>query len=1038
MSGIVDLSVKHRVLVVLLTGIMLVLGLHEARRLPIDAVPDITPNQVLVMTRAPGLAPLEIERLVTMPLETAMAGLPHLKRVRSVSKYGLSVIYLQFEDGYDFHLARDQVFRRMSEAREQVPRGFGPPEMGPVTTGLGEIYQFELRGRGRSLMDLRSILEWDISPKLRLVPGVVEVNINGGELKTYEVRVRINELIRYGISIDQVVQALEANNGARGGAAIERNGEQQLIRGEALIESIPDIENIVLAASADGTPVFVRNVAEVVTAPRVRLGAVTRDGAGEVVIGTVMMLIGENSGMVVERVKAALAKLAPSLPPGVTAEPYYDRTELVQRTISTVVRNLSEGAVLVVAVLLLMLGSVRGGLAVAMVIPLSMVAALVVMYYAGLSGNLMSLGAIDFGLIVDGAVVIVENIMTRRARPAGAADSRGLDGVAAAAREVTRPVFFAVSIIIIVYLPVLALQGVEGRMFRPMALTVIFALCASLVLSVTLMPALSTWLFPQQQIPRRDPAPVAWLRRLYRPMLRGAMAAPLVTVAAAVALLAVSALAASRMGAEFIPRLDEGSLTVTSLRLPGVALETSVANTTLIEKVLKGFPEVVTAVSVTGSAEIPVDPMGLEETDTTVILKPRGEWTTADSRDGLIARINEALEANAPGTAFSYLQPIEMRMQDMLVGVRSDVAVSIYGEDLEVLKRTAEDIERVIARVPGARDTRAEQIAGLPSLRIRIDREAIARYAINAAQVLELVETMGGRIVGQVLEGPRRYALQVRLDPADRADVEQIRNLRLRDPRGRLIPLSQLADITLEAGAAQITHERMQRRIAVETNIRGRDLASFVAEAQREVRRAVRLPPGYLIEWGGQFENLTEAAARLTVVVPIALALIFALLFTAFNSASLALLVFVNVPIAASGGVLSLYLSGQPFSISAAIGFIALFGVAVLNGVVLVSSIELRRRTTPDLMTAIKDGTMARMRPVLITALVASLGFLPMALSHGAGAEVQRPLATVVIGGLVTSTLLTLLVLPAVYRWFVRLGGRHAAPLAESAGQPAE
>jgi cobalt-zinc-cadmium resistance protein CzcA len=684
-----------------------------------------------------------------------------------------------------------------------------------------------------------------------------------------------------------------------------------------------------------------------------------------------------------------------------------------------------------------MLGNVRGGLVVACVIPLSMVAALVVMYYAGLSGNLMSLGAIDFGLIVDGAVVMVENIMTRRARPDGAADGRGLEGVVAAAGEVTRPVVFAVLIIIIVYVPVLALQGVEGRMFRPMALTVIFALCASLALSLTLMPALSSWLFTSE-IPRRDPRVVGWLRRVYGPMLMGAMRAPLVTVACAVALLGVSGLAASRMGAEFIPRLDEGSLTVTSVRLPGVSLATSVANTTLIEKVLKKFPEVVTAVSVTGSAEIPVDPMGLEETDTMVILKPRAEWTTADTRDGLIAKINEALEANVPGTVFSYLQPIEMRMQDMLVGVRSDIAVSIYGEDLEVLKRKGEEIERVLKRIPGARDTRTEQIAGLPSLRIKIDRQAIARYGINAAQVLELVETMGGRSVGSVLEGPRRYALQIRLHPSDRADVERIRELRLHDARGRLVPLGQLADITLETGAAQITHERMQRRIAVEVNIRGRDLASFVAEAQREVLRTVHLPPGYTLVWGGQFENLRDAAQRLTVVVPIALALIFALLFTAFNSASLALLVFVNVPIAASGGVLSLYLSGQPFSISAAIGFIALFGVAVLNGVVLVSSVENRRSTVPDLATAIQYGTLARMRPVLITALVASLGFLPMVLSEGAGAEVQRPLATVVIGGLITSTLLTLLVLPAVYRWFVRLGDRRVAPPAPLVGHPGE
>ncbi len=1037
MSGLIALSVRYRVLVLLLTGLLLVMGLYEASRLPIDAVPDITPNQVMVMTRAPGLAPLDIERLITAPIEQAMGGLPHLKRVRSVSKYGLSIVYVQFDDSYELNLARDQVFGRINETRERIPRGFGTPEMGPVTTGLGEIYQFQVRGVGRSLMDLRSILEWDITPKLRLIPGVVEININGGELKTYEIRVRAEQLLRYGIGLDQLLQAVEANNGARGGAALERNGEQRLIRGEALIESIGDIESIVLSASAGGTPVYVRDVADVVTAPRVRLGAVTRDGTGEVVIGTVMMLIGENAGAVVGRVKATFAKLAPSLPAGVTVEPFYDRTELVDRTIRTVVHNLSEGAILVVAVLLLMLGNIRGGLIVACVIPLSMVAALVGMYHSGLSGNLMSLGAIDFGLIVDGAVVIIENVMARRGRPAGSAGVPGPEGVTAAAIEVTRPVVFAVVIIIMVYLPVLALEGVEGRMFRPMAFTVIFALCASLVLSVTLMPALAGWLFADH-MERRDPLVVRTARRIYRPMLQGAMASPLVTVAGALAIVAASGLIALRMGAEFIPKLDEGSLTVTSVRLPGVALQTSIANTTLIEKVLKRFPEVITAVSVTGSAEIPVDPMGLEETDTLVTLKPRGEWQTAETRDGLIEKMNAALEQNVPGTAFSYLQPIAMRMQDLLVGVHSDIAVSIYGDDLEVLKQQAEAIQRVLEHIPGASDTRTEQIAGLPSLRIKIDRAAIARYGMNADQVLDLVETMGGRVVGQVLEGPRRYALMVRLAPDDRADLEKIRSLRLRDPRGRLVPLAQIADITVEEGAAEITHERLQRRIAVETNVRGRDLTSFVADAEREIARAVQLPPGYLLEWGGQLENLKEATARLSVVVPVALCLIFALLFTAFNAFGLALLVFVNVPIATSGGVLGLWLSGQPFSISAAIGFIALFGVAVLNGVVLVSSVEIRRRTTPDLATAVREGAMARMRPVLITALVASLGFLPMALSDGAGAEVQRPLATVVIGGLITSTLLTLLVLPAVYRWFVRLGDSPAAAPARPAEHPAE
>jgi cobalt-zinc-cadmium resistance protein CzcA len=1015
MHRLTDLALRNRFLILVVTAVLVGFGIRAMLRLPIDAVPDVTPNQVLVLTRAPGLGPVEVERFITFPVETAMSGLPGITDIRSVSRFGLSAVYIYFEENLDLYFGRRLVMERLPDAREAIPGGLGPPVMAPISSGLGEIYQFEVRGEGRSLMDLRSILEWDIAFKLRSVPGVVEVNSHGGELKTYEVQIDPDKLVSYNISLDTVFDALEGNNANAGGAYLERAQEQYVIRGEGLVETIADIDNIVVAAR-DGTPVYIRNLGKTVLAPQVRQGAVTRDGRGEVVTGVVMMLMGENARVVADRVKTELDVIKGSLPAGVTVDSYYDRTDLVRRTINTVAKNLVEGGILVVAVLLLMLGNVRGGLIVASAIPLSMLVAFTGMVEAGLSGNLMSLGAIDFGLVVDGSVVMIENIVRRLGEARAPGQSKD-DVIRDAGREVARPVFFAVLIIIIVYLPILTLEGVEGKMFRPMALTVVFALIGSLVLALTLMPVLASLGF-KDATGDHEPRLVQWLKDRYRPWLQRTVARPLFTAGIAAAVFVASIGLVPFMGGEFIPKLDEGAVALQAWRLPSVSLNESLESTTLIEKTLRQFPEVVTVVSRTGQAEIPTDPMGVETSDIYVILKDHTEWTTASTKEALVAAFNEALEREVPGNALSYSQPIELRVQELIAGVRSDLAITLFGEELDELRRVGADIVRVVSAVPGAADVKLEQTTGLPFLRVKIRRDEIARYGINASQVLDVVQTMGGRTVGEVLEGQRRFDIQVRFTPESRSDVDRIRALKVVDPQGRMIPLSQLADIVVEEGPAQITRENIHRRIAVEANVRGTDLASFVADVQQAVATQVTLPTGYYVEYGGQFENLQRASSRLLLVVPVALFLIFVLLYTTFGAVRPALLIYFNIPIAATGGIAALMLRGMPFSISAAVGFIALFGVAVLNGVVMVSHfIELRRQGR-CVDEAVFAGAELRLRPVLMTALVAGLGFVPMALSSGAGAEVQRPLATVVIGGLLTSTALTLLVLPALYRWF--------------------
>jgi cobalt-zinc-cadmium resistance protein CzcA len=1032
MKTFVSFCIQHRFLVifgVLLTG---ALGVRAAQQLPIDAVPDVTNVQVQVLTTSPALGPIEVEQYITVPVETVMSGLPRVEQVRSLSRFGLSAVTIVFEEGTDIYFARQLVSERLADAREAIPEGYGSPELGPISSGLGEIYQFEVRGEPMcepgqpdtpdcyTLMELRTILDWYVSYQLRPLPGVVEVNAFGGELKTYEVQVDPDRLNALNLSLDDVFEALEDNNANAGGGYMVRSGEQRVVRGEGLTTSLDDIRGVRVATGVDGTAIFVRDVATVSFAPMVRHGAATRDGRGEVVTGVVMMLLGANSGEVSDRVRARIDELATGLPEGVTIETYYDRSELVDRTVRTVAVNLIEGGILVVVVLLLLLGNLRGGLLVASVIPLSLLFTFISMRFFGVSGNLMSLGALDFGLIIDGAIVVVENVSRRLSETR--ARGRAVRGVVRdATAQVIRPVLFGTAIIMIVYIPILSLQGIEGKMFRPMAIAVLSALAAALVLAVTLVPAASTWLF-RGGLSEKEPILARLARKAYEPLLRLVLRFRPVVVLIAVLIFVGGGWLASRMGAEFVPRLDEGAIALQAVRPPSVSLEESVAATTRIERVLlDAYPnEIDTIVSRTGRAEIATDPMGIEISDIYLILHPIEEWTRADSKVELVERIDATLAESIAGQNFSFSQPIELRTNELISGVRSDVAVNLYGPDFAELEEAGERVMRVLRSVDGAVDVNASQVAGLPAVRIVVDREAAGRYGINASEILDAVSAIGGRPVGTVFEGQRRFSLQVRLTEAARANPEVLRELLVSAPGGERVPLGQVAQVLLEEGPAVVSRESAQRRMTIQLNVRGRDLAGFVAEAQERVRAEANLPPGYFVTWGGQFENLQAATSRLALAVPLALLLIFLLLYTTFGSARPALIIYLNIPMAAVGGVLALWLRGMPFSISAAVGFIALSGIAVLNGVVMVSYIRDLQREGLSLMDATEKGARLRLRAVLMTALTDGIGFLPMAISTTAGAEVQRPLATVVIGGLFTATLLTLFVLPAVYSW---LGG---------------
>ncbi|MCR9294878.1 MAG: CusA/CzcA family heavy metal efflux RND transporter [bacterium] len=1015
LKQLIEFSLNNRLLVIVATMLVAIAGVRAALLLPIDAVPDLTNTQVTVITQAGSLPPVEVERQVTYPIEWSMAGLPNLEEVRSVSKFGLSVVTLVFNEGTDVYFANQQVSQRVAQAALQIPEGFGPPEVGPMTTALGEILQFEVTSPTHSPTELRSLLEWEIAPRLREVVGVTEINTMGGYYKAFEVQPDPDLLAQHNITLNELYERIIASNANAGGGYVVHHDEQRFIRGQALLSGIQDIEEIVLARSSTGSSLIVSDVADVRISALPRQGAVSRDGRGEAVTGMVMMRIGENSRNVVQLAKERLNEIRPTLPAGVDVEIIYDREDLISRTLETVQHNLLEGGLLVAIVLLIMLGSLRAGLIVALAIPLSMLFASNMMLALGISASLMSLGAIDFGLIVDSSVIMVENCV-RRLSQRSDGQSR-LSVIRDAAIEVRGPTMFGELIIAVVYVPVLLLQGTEGKLFRPMALTVLFALFGSLVLSMTIMPALASLCLPKN-LKEKEVWLVRVLKQIYLPLVRQAISHPWMTTMAAVAVVAISIPLSLRLGAEFMPRLNEGDLLVEAVRLPSASLEGAEQMAELVESELLKLPEVKTVFTKTGRPEIANDVMGVHQSDVWVMLHPAEEWPQHKTRDELIAEMDAALSDRVPGVAFGFTQPIEMRVDELVAGVKADVAVLIFGSDLATLSSKAKEIERVLRSVPGAADVKADIQSNLETLTIEPKRDALARYGVDAKEVMDVVSALGGHPVGEVIEGRARYPIRVRFPEAWRYDLVRMNQLPVANAGGKPIPLSELADIKLEQTPPTVEHENGRRRTFVSANVRGRDVASFVADAKNAVRSQVVIPANYEVRWGGDFESLQSASLRLALITPIVLLVIFLLLHTTFGSLRLAALIFLCVPMAASGGVFALWMRDMPFSIAAGIGFIALFGVAVLNGLVWVSDAENHRKSGKHPREAALTAARDRLRPVLMTALVASLGFLPMALSTSDGAEIQRPLATVVIGGLVTSTLLTCLVIPTLYPFF--------------------
>lgn len=1014
------------------------LGFYNYQRLPIDAVPDITNVQVQINTEAAGYSPLEAEQRVTFPIETAMAGLPGLEQTRSLSRYGLSQVTVVFKDGTDIYFARQLVNERVQEARSKLPPGV-EPSMGPISTGLGEIFMWtvEPEGKGRkadgseyTATDLRTIQDWIVRPQLRNLPGVTEINTIGGYLKQFQVAPDPAKLVAYGIGFQDLMEALSKNNANVGAGYIEKSGEQYLIRAPGQVTTMEEIRDIVIR-SDDGVPLRIRDVAEVLEGKELRTGAATENGK-EVVLGTVFMLLGENSRTVSQRVAVKLEEVNRSLPEGVVAKTVYDRSTLVDRTIKTVATNLVEGALLVVVVLLALLGNWRAALLTAAVIPLSMLLLITGMVENKVSANLMSLGALDFGLIVDGAVIIVENCLRRLATAQhrlGRLLNRGerFEAVFEGTREVFTPSLVSVIVVILVNLPIFALTGVEGKMFHPMAFTVVVALLAALVLSVTFVPA-AIAIFVTGRVEEKENRLMQWAGGAYRPALRMAMANRIPVVTAAAMMVLLSGLLATRMGSEFVPSLDEGDVALHALRIPGTSLTQAIEMQTALERRLMEFPEVERVFAKIGTAEIASDPMPPNVADNFVMLKPRSAWPDPGrTKADLVQAMQQAVE-KIPGNNYEFTQPIQMRFNELISGVRSDVAVKVFGDDLDLLLETGERIATVLEGISGAADVKVEQVSGLPVLTLKLNRPQIARYGLNTSDVQQAIEiAVGGKEAGEIFEGDRRFDLIVRLPERLRTDLEALKRLPVPLPGGsgnggkaRYVTLGEVADFNLAPGPNQVSRENGKRRVVVTANVRGRDLGSFVTEARERIATQVKLPAGYWIGYGGTFEQLASAAQRLQVVVPLSLLLIFGLLFLTFNSAKDALLVFSGVPLALTGGIAALWLRDIPLSISAGVGFITLSGVAVLTGVVMVSCIRDLRAQGMAIDEAIETGALTRLRPILMVALVASLGFLPMALNTGTGAEVQRPLATVVIGGIISATLLTLLVLPVLYRLFNR------------------
>jgi cobalt-zinc-cadmium resistance protein CzcA len=1051
----INFSIRHRWLILLATAAIGALGVYNYQRLPIDAVPDITNVQVQINTEATGYSPLEAEQRITFPIETAMGGLPKLEYTRSVSRYGLSQVTVIFKDGTDIYWARQLVNERIQEAKGKLPPGI-EPAAGPITTGLGEIYMFNVEaepgarnadGSEISPTDLRTVQDWIIKPQLRNVPGVIDVNSIGGFEKQYHVTPHPDKLRAYGLTFRDLLTALADNNSNIGAGYIERNGEQYLIRSPGQVAGIEDIENIVVG-NRGGIPIHMHDVADVFLGKELRNGGATKNGT-EVVLGTVFMLIGENSRTVSERVHAKVAEINTTLPDGIVAKTVYNRTDLVNATIETVKKNLFEGAVLVIVILFMLLGNIRAALITALVIPLSMLFTITGMVQNKISGNLMSLGALDFGLIVDGAVIIVENCIRRLAeeqhklkrlltRPERFVIVRD------ATQEVVRPSFFGVFIIMVVYLPILSLSGVEGKMFHPMAYTVIMALLGAMIFAATFIPA-AIALFLTGKISEKENIFMRAAKAVYLPALRFHLHFRGATALAAAFLVVISGVVASRMGTEFIPSLDEGDVAMHALRIPGTSLTQAIDMQHALERRLKQFPEVRSVFAKIGTAEIATDPMPPSVADGFIIMKPRREWPDPKKPKAQLVAELEAAVKEIPGNNYEFTQPIQMRFNELIAGVRSDVAVKLFGDDMDVLQQTGKLIEKEMKTIPGASDVKLEQTTGLPLMSIAPKREALARYGLSIAELQEVIEVaLGGKAAGEVFEGDKRFEIILRLPENLRTDIASLESLPVPLPKreangnstaklshvslqaGELsggqtfIPLGEVAEISIAPGPNMINRENGKRRVVVTANVRGRDLGSFVAEAQQVINAKINVPAGYWISWGGQFEQLISATKRLQIVVPVSLLLIFTLLFMTFGTAKDTLLVFSGVPLALTGGVAALWLRDIPLSISAGVGFIALSGVAVLNGMVMISFINKLRAEGKPLDDAITEGSLTRLRPVLMTALVASLGFVPMALATGTGAEVQRPLATVVIGGILSSTALTLLVLPGLYRIFSR------------------
>jgi cobalt-zinc-cadmium resistance protein CzcA len=1013
LNHLIDLHLHHRWLVLVGLGGLILLGLWSLSVISIDAFPDLTNNQVVVITEAAGLAPVEVEQLVTFPIEAAMMGLPRTLQVRSISKLGLSMVTVVFEDSVNTYLARQLVNERLQDARNRIPPGL-EPSLGPIATAFGELYQYTIEGGQYSAMDLKTLHDWELKYRLRALPGVSEVNSWGGFTQQYHVIVDPVRLRSYGLVLRDVFERLRENNQNFGGGFIEHASEQYTVRGLGRARSIAELNQIVLTSHA-GTPVYLRDVADVRLGAMPRQGAVTRGAKGETVSGMIIMLKGENGKRVIARVKNRLAEMARSLPSGITIVPFYDQSAVIDGTIRTVRNNLLEGGALVIVVLFLFLRNVPAALIVASVIPLSMLVGFIGMRVFGVSANLMSLGAIDFGLIVDGSVVMMENFVRRLHQDDLGHGPR--HQIRSAAHEVARPIVFGIAIIIAVYLPILTLEGLEGRMFRPMAVTVCSALLGSLILALTAVPAAASLVF-RDSLPAHDEPRFDRIRERYSLLLSWALSNRGKVVTGAALLVGAALSSLLFIGTEFMPRLDEGSLLIETRKLPSVSLSESVSISTEIERIIQRFPEVADIVTKIGRPDLATEAMGIYQADVYVMLKPRSQWPAAKTKEQLVEAMAQEL-GRFPGVAYNFTQPMAMRLDEVVSGVKADVAVKIFGEDERVLNERADQVLRVLLRVRGSADVQKEVFAGAAEWQIQLNRAELARYGLNVADVRDVVESaVGGRWATEVIDGQKRFAVVLRLPEASHRDRESLGDLQLRAPNGEIVLLSRVAEVRQLQAPEIVNREDGQRRMVVQANVRGRDLGSFVSEAKRKIEEQVPLPPGYFYRWGGQFENQESAMTRLAVVVPIVIVIIFGLLFASFDSVKLALLILLNVPFASVGGIAALWMRHMNLNLSAGVGFIALFGVAVLNGVVMVSSIKELIRQGCAMEEAVKQGAVTRLRPVLMTALVASLGFVPMALATSAGAEIQRPLATVVIGGLLTSTLLTLIVLPALFPLF--------------------